>query len=658
MALALLRPRGRDGGQAWFDIELGRNRYYTYAIGDGEADRSGGFAMLLNRKTVSELQGPIPDHPSGRATLAISTSSFDRDNRYLQLASFRTADRKGPAFSEILMVPPEPAAREEEPPAIALGLGATMERSTQRQPVPLTLAEAPRLSSAMFLQALLPILQRALPVVGNLVPAIGGLLGGGAKPDGGGAAAALPSDAIAQLLKILQELLPKAAEADGAVAQSLAQDDGYARAQVAPLLAAAPMLTQLMPLLQQVLTPETVKSLIGAVSPKEVIGAVTDSLKEIGKLGLENNKQLQDWLGKLAPSVDDAGLDRLLEGMSLRQSIPLARSLSARATPEKAAAAEPSYRRVRSVVIDFTGAAMTLVRGRMRLCYRAGRALSFPLAVKTPRPIREARLVVLVKDPATREVLVRHRVEIPEVADGPLATTPTLSAESLASLRAGEAFLVCAYLLWRDGRKQRLGTSRSQLITLVGRYGFDRMEDDGALIPLGDVVKHRDYWHKVWQGSFSSDFRRLSLECKYYVAFEPARERQTRMETLTRLEEPVDRRLAGRLRSGFIATPAGLNQLIPLISSHPRLNEDELAALRTPDFQARFHQAARFKAELHGRPGTTAAIWVYPEVRLQRVVLYEATKVGDDGQVREFAEHAIHVPVPGLLHYIGARTTS
>ena len=166
----------------------------------------------------------------------------------------------------------------------------------------------------------------------------------------GGAAPAQPSAAVEQLLAFLQKLLgaPGAAPAEPPKAKALAGGE-WSTAQFAPLLAAAPMLTQLMPLLQQVLTPETVKTLIGAVSPKEVIGAVTDSLKEIGKLGLENNKQLQDWLKKLDPGVDDAGLDRLLEGMSLGAAIPLARSVGSRATPEKAAAAEPSYRRVAGV---------------------------------------------------------------------------------------------------------------------------------------------------------------------------------------------------------------------------------------------------------------------------------------------------------------------
>ena len=659
MALALLRRTGRDGEQVLFTIELGRNRYYSYAIGDGEVDRSGGFPVLLNRKVTSPVLGPIQDHPSGRATMAVPAEAFDRENRWIQLASFRTADREGPAVSEVLMVLPSAASRRDLP-TISFETGLHMEHATSRNPVPFALSEARPMTSAMFLDALLPFLQRALPAVRDIVPAIAGLLGEG----GGGAGPAEAPPAVDQLLALLQQLLAQSAgtgapAAKPAEATALAARDGYSHAQIVPaVLAAAPMLTQLMPLLQQVLTPETVKSLIGAVTPKEVIGAVTDSFKEIGKLGLENNKQLQDWLKKLDPGVDDPGLDGLLESMSLRSAVPLARSLGAPGTPEHAAAAEPRYRRVPGVTLEFTGAALLPIRGRERVCYRAGRALSFPLAVSSPKPICDGRLILLVKDPSTRAIVARQRVAFPEVAAGPIAQAPALAAEQVASLEPGRDWLVCAYLLWRDDKKQVLGTSRTQLVTLLGRYSFDRIEDEGPLVPLNDYVKHRDWWHKIWQGSFTSDFRRASLECKYYVAFDPERATHARMETLTKLDEPVERRLAGRLKTGFVVSPSALNHLLPLVSSHPRLNEDELAALRTPDFRARYQQAGRFKAELHGRPGASAAVWVYPEVKLQKVVLQEATRIGEDGQVRELAEHAVHVPVPAILHYIGARTTS
>jgi hypothetical protein len=661
MALAILRPKGRDGERVQFDIELGRNRYYSYAVGDGELDRTQGFGVLLNRKVTSSLLGPIADHPSGRATLEIPVEEFDRTNRYVQLATFRTPGREGPAVSEIVTVSLGSILRDGgDFPTLSLGMGSHMAVNTQRQPVPFKYSEARPISQAMFLGALLPILQNALPIVSNLLPVVGKLFGGGGAAGGGTAVAAQPSPQIDQILGLLQQFLAQMAASKGgpAIQQSLAFGDQYSMQQNPALLAAAPMLEKLMPLLQQVLTPETVKAVVDSVSPVKMIGAVKDGLMEVGKLGLDNNKELNRFLKSLDPGVDDPGLDRLLESMSVKAERALARSLAGGDTRDKQASKEPMYQRVTSVSLDFTGVEAQLVGGRTRLCYRHGGKLSFPLSVTTPRPIRGARFHLLVKNPATREILKRERLAVPEVAAGPLAVTPVLEAEAVRALVPGEEYLVCAYLLWRDKHGRVLGTSRTQLITLVGQYSLDRVEDEGPLIPLNDITKHRDFWHKIWQGSFTNDFRRATFECKYYMLLEPGRQEHARMETLTKLDQPVERKLVGRLKSGFLASPAALNRLIPLVSSHPMLNDDELAALRSPDFVARFHQAARFKANLHGRPGASAAVWVYPEIKMQKVVLYEATKVGDAGQVREFAEHVVHVPIPALLHYIGARTTS
>jgi hypothetical protein len=493
--------------------------------------------------------------------------------------------------------------------------------------------------------------------VKDLLPVVGKLFGGGAA-GGGTAVATQPAIQVDQVLGLLQQFLAQLnAGKETAAGKSLALGrDRFSYAQNPAILAAAPMLQQLMPLLQQVLTPETVKAIVDSVSPAKVIGAIKDGLMEVGKLGLENNKELNRFIKDMAPSLDDPSLNRLLESMSVRR--PPNGSGLTHAAGATGATKEPQYRRIPTVTLDFTGVEPQLVGGRTRICYRHGTALAFPLSITTPRPIHDARLVLLVKKPETGEILQRQRVAVAEATGGALSPTVTFPADQIRALTPGDEYLVCAYLLWRNKAKQVLGTSRSQLITLVGRYSLDRVEDEGGLIPLNDTVKHRDYWHKIWQGSFTDDFRRAVFECKYYVVLEPGRTSHARMETRTKLDQPAERKTEGRLKAGFIASPEGLNQLIPQVSSYPALNEDELAALRSPEFVTRFHQAARFRANLHGRPGASAALWVYPEIKMQKVVLYEASKVSDAGQVQQFAEHVIHVPMPAVLHYIGARTTS
>ena len=111
-----------------------------------------------------------------------------------------------------------------------------------------------------------------------------------------------------------------------------------------------------------------------------------------------------------------------------------------------------------------------------------------------------------------------------------------------------------------------------------------------------------------------------------------------------------------RLKAGMILSPYALNALIPQISEHPTLSEEHLDALRTPDFAARCSQAARTQVKMRGRPGTGAALWVYPEVKMQRVVLQKAAEVNDAGHVLELTEESAHFPLPALVHVIGAAT--
>jgi hypothetical protein len=100
-----------------------------------------------------------------------------------------------------------------------------------------------------------------------------------------------------------------------------------------------------------------------------------------------------------------------------------------------------------------------------------------------------------------------------------------------------------------------------------------------------------------------------------------------------------------------------LNALIPQISTGKPLSESQLTALRSSDFISRFNTAARFSAALSGRAGVSAAVWIYPEVKLHEVVLFKAASIDADSHVRELTEERVHFPIPVTLHVIGARTT-
>jgi hypothetical protein len=183
------------------------------------------------------------------------------------------------------------------------------------------------------------------------------------------------------------------------------------------------------------------------------------------------------------------------------------------------------------------------------------------------------------------------------------------------------------------------------------------VEASSELIPLNDVDRFRTYWHKVWQGRFDDQVKRFALECKYYYALNSTRTKHARIETRIRTQELEDRRITGRLKTGIELSPDELNRLLPQLAPGERpLSETELRALRAGDFVERFNQAARYTAKFRGRVGDSAALWVYPEFKLQRIVLQKVGQVNGNGLVTSFVEHSVRFPMPALIHFIGART--
>src|SRR5690606_9897931 len=102
---------------------------------------------------------------------------------------------------------------------------------------------------------------------------------------------------------------------------------------------------------------------------------------------------------------------------------------------------------------------------------------------------------------------------------------PSLRGDRLSALKPGEDYLVTATLTFgrrrRDGRRERVGTSRSLLITAVDEAISDRVEGNRGLVPLNDAERHRPFWHKLWQRTFDRDVRRVTWATRYVYALEP-----------------------------------------------------------------------------------------------------------------------------------------
>ncbi len=698
MALAVIRPQDRDSRRRQFLIDIGKNRYYSYSIGEAGVNLPNGLQVLEEPSYTSSLVGPVPEESLGRSLLEVPAQRFNRKNRYIQLMSFRTAQRDSLAISAILSVLPS-ITDETNLPEIALRFSREQVSSpffeTKRNPelafgmevlvngsntptVPFRYRE-PAWSEPLFLEGLIS----ALPnLVNSVLPALGNLLGSGAPSAAPAAStpavapppsapsptvALTPGGSNALLGQIIQAVsnpetiravldVIKTFGSSPSSAKSLAlsashQARGnyayaaeYSRALIAPaLLAALPLL---LPVVEKLLTPETLKALNPALQGSEI--------------NLKQQQQLWEHLRQITPQVGTPEMDKLFEGLSLGHAFGVAvprRVYGLSYTTNGNGKYSVDFQPVDSVELRFAEQAALTLNGRQRLLYLAGQALAFPLTLNTPKPIPSAELTLQVKDPESLKVLIEQKLPINKITSGRLPDMPRLEASQVESLTPNEDYLVCAHLVWHSRTGERLGVQRSHLISLIGNYVFDRVETTEETVPLNNVEKFRDFWHKVWQDSFTDSIRRRFFDVKYYYTLERERTNNARLETVSEIGKgsgPRDE--AGRLKAGLITSPFALNELLPVISTYPALDQAELAALLASDFATHFRYAARSKVRFTGKNGDSASLWVFPELRLNKIILQQAIHSHDNGQVLELAEHAVHFPMPAVAHFIGVKT--
>jgi hypothetical protein len=57
--------------------------------------------------------------------------------------------------------------------------------------------------------------------------------------------------------------------------------------------------------------------------------------------------------------------------------------------------------------------------------------------------------------------------------------------------------------------------------------------------------------------------------------------------------------------------------------------------------------------EFNGRKGDTVALWAYPEMKLQRVLLKQVRQTNANGQVLALAEQEVYFPIPAIVTLLG-----
>ena len=147
----------------------------------------------------------------------------------------------------------------------------------------------------------------------------------------------------------------------------------------------------------------------------------------------------------------------------------------------------------------------------------------------------------------------------------------------------------------------------------------------------------------------------VDIQTRYYLTLNPERTRNARVDSDIRREQNGPRESI-RLRSGYEYSPFALNHLLNrLAPDQPTLDDKVLRALATPDFVERFNQAAQHQGQIRGRPGESASIWVYPEFKLQTLVMVRAAQVDENGNVGELTEERVQFPMPALVHFVGVK---
>ncbi|MDG9671055.1 hypothetical protein ONV78_25160 [Hahella sp. CR1] len=701
LALILAIQPGPEGVAVRFDI--GHNRYLRWSLGEGESETANGLPRLTGAAGRSSLIGPLRPEARGHGEFVIPRAMLSREKRALQITSYRDDNGAGPAISAVETLPVSLLSDlgGEPPPPAGLALGATqaskkdsimtaVSPAYQRQTAmarqvdnaPFHLRER-RLSRPMFIDAIVGALPSLLPM---LAPAIGSLLASVAPAvgqvagqvvrsvSGGGAprADAGTQTAVAQIANLAEQALRAAGPASqqiltpenmrqimqliqaGAAAQggatarasglsrrgprrrhlSLARSQ-YSQAQVAPALLAA--LPALMPLLQQVLSPQTVQSIIDA--PQRMTGQIINGITDFARLGLQADQQLQEHLRALNPGVDDPALHQLLAGLSLGMTARRGRA----------------YKRVSSVRLMLDHTPTQVVFGREVSLYQQGAPLQFPLSVETPQSIRDAELMLQIKQADDLRIVHEDAEPIGDVSSGPLEIIPRVEADVSARLSPQKDYIVVLSLIWRNSKGQSRGTSVQHSISLMGDYRFDRVEETGELIPLSDRETYRDYWHRLWEAPFDSDTRRVDIQSRYFLTLNPERNRNARLDSDVRTEQEGPRATI-RLRSGYEYSLYALNHLMTRLEpDQEALSDAALEALNGADFVERFNQAAQHQGQIRGRPGESAALWAFPVFKMQTLVMVRAENVDENGVIGGLSEERIRFPMPAMVHFVGVK---
>lgn len=698
MALAVIQYQGTQGGQHQFKADIGTNHFFQYLIGGRRQKHRG-----LERVEEISYQSPVFAMRNGgkalmktRFPLAIPERLFDRQQSFVQLVSFKDKQGRGRALSNIIRVMPTAHSA-----AYSMSLEIkNMEHISVKNKA--FCYREPRLSQGMFIDSIISTLPNVIgPIVNSLVNK-GSSSNGTSQIVG----------AVADLLKKVSSPPPpptplKPAKGVGKPQTAAGKmSAAISKAQSTEGMAAGTW-TKLRPLLEKIISPETLETIVD--HPEKVLRTISDALlKELNQLKKKTAASTLTGGGKmavsksLAPSYSEAKAFPLLAALpvlaplvkdllntGLKQEQEQNRHLEA-LNPGVDADTESNERILASMSlaaltgpklpfatnpkldIEFVQVNTVELQGKSRVVYKKQDDLYFPVKVSTQapnppkRPIPKVIVQLIVQDGENMEVLVEKKFRLRDVAIGSTLPDIHLTQEEAANLPVNKDLKIEVSFIWRGAKSGRNhGTFKNHFITLIDDYIFDRIGNQiGDPVALNDIVKHRAFWHKVWEGSGQNGRRwNTDFEVKYYYALDFDEAGVSRLETRQQIlednavqeQDPSRRRVSAKLKSGLELSLDALNKLLPGMSK-PALPEAQLRALKSPELQKSYHLSARINLEMKGKNGETGTIWAYPEMSLHQLHLVGPSEVNDLGQVVALNEVVVSFFRPSSIHFIGTKS--
>ncbi|UII31263.1 hypothetical protein LVD17_23510 [Fulvivirga ulvae] len=611
MALAILQLKSQEPDKYIFEADTGTNIWYEFKIGKSKRKYRGlefvdeiQYQSTLLQSSVSENTGF-----QTRFLISVESGKFRDDSRFMQLFSYKSKSKISPAISEVLTV--VPSVRDwNDDFKLPKMMSIQRQQQTYNQQM-VSVRNAPfklkdnKVSEAFFFNTLLGaipgLLTNALPMLGKLLPGLQS-----AAPTIGKIA-----DTAGQLLPELTKIIPTDVKpgADGAkqVLQNISPEtirailqiiqgqvsngstngngNGHTTAQSLKKyshdFAINPaMLMQLAPLLEKVLSPETIKAI--GDNPVKLFKAVSDSALKFQKMEL-------DHLEKINPGVDDAGFDSIVQGMTHRRP----RYSQAKIAPALLAALpalmpvlekvlspdmikaigeqpvklfnaiadaglkhtqqelnhlekinpgvdDPAFDNIvnsmsvksavsidstfsNAVSIKFLNARGMSVAGKEKVVYDKRSKISLPVELKINAKAGKTATIpkgifqLIIQDGDTMEVLLEKKYKEKNIALAVPLSIVNISPDEAKVLPVNKDLKVELTFNWKKGDKT-LGTFMNHYILLTDGYLFQRAGSEFTNhFALNDVNQYRNYWHKIWEGGPTSHERwKIDFECKYY----------------------------------------------------------------------------------------------------------------------------------------------